>query len=95
LLSALVQRPARSLPASSLAELYAQRPDYINSLADFVCGRPAQPVDAFMRQSNAAIAHDADARLGKIRVPTQITFGRHDMVTSTRSLPMFGDRFTA
>jgi 3-oxoadipate enol-lactonase len=65
-------------------ELYAQRPDYIKSLADFVRGRPVQPVEAFMRQSNAVIAHDADTQLGKIRAPTQITFGRHDAVTSTR-----------
>lgn len=65
-------------------ELYAEKPDYIKGLADFVRGRPTQPVDAFMQQSNAVIAHDADAQLGKIRVPTQITFGRHDMVTSTR-----------
>jgi pimeloyl-ACP methyl ester carboxylesterase len=65
-------------------ELYAEKPEYIKGLADFVRGRPAQPVDAFMRQSNAVIGHDADAQLGKIRVPTQITFGRHDMVTSTR-----------
>ena len=71
-------------------ELYAEKPDYIKGLADFVRGRPAQPVDAFMRQSNAVIAHDADAQLGKIRVPTQITFGRHDMVTSTR----FAERMT-
>jgi 3-oxoadipate enol-lactonase len=69
-------------------ELYADKPDYIKALADFVRGRPAQPVDAFLRQSNAVIAHDAEAQLGKIRVPTQITFGRHDMVTSTR----FADR---
>jgi 3-oxoadipate enol-lactonase len=34
------------------------------------------------------MAHDAEAQLGKIRAPTQITFGRHDMVTSTR----FADR---
>jgi pimeloyl-ACP methyl ester carboxylesterase len=65
-------------------ELYAEKPDYIKALADFVRGRPTQPVDAFMRQSNAVLAHDADAQLGQIRVPTQITFGRHDMVTSTR-----------
>jgi pimeloyl-ACP methyl ester carboxylesterase len=37
-----------------------------------------------MRQSNAVIAHDAEAQLGKIEAPTQITFGRHDVVTSTR-----------
>ncbi len=69
-------------------ELYAARPDYIASLADFVRGRPAQPLDAFMRQSNAVIAHDAESQLGKIQAPTQITFGRHDMVCSTR----FADR---
>ena len=65
-------------------QLYAAKPDYIKALADFVRGRPAQPLDAFIRASNAVIAHDAQAQLGKIRAPTQITFGRHDMVTSTR-----------
>jgi pimeloyl-ACP methyl ester carboxylesterase len=69
-------------------ELYVAKPDYINSLAEFVRGRPAQPLDAFMQQSNAVIAHDAEAQLGKIQAPTQITFGRHDLVTSTR----FADR---
>ena len=65
-------------------ELYADKPDYIKALADFVRGRPAQPLDAFIRQSNAAIAHDAQMELDKIRAPTQVTFGRHDLVTSTR-----------
>jgi len=49
-----------------------------------VRGRPKQPLDAFIRQSNAVIAHDALAELARISAPTQITFGRHDMVTSTR-----------
>ncbi len=65
-------------------ELYAARPDYIQALADFVRGRPAQPLTAFLQESNAVIAHDAEAQLGKIQAPTQITFGRHDLVTSTR-----------
>jgi 3-oxoadipate enol-lactonase len=65
-------------------ELYAAKPDYIDSLAAFVRGRPAQPLDAFIRQSNAVIAHDALAQLGRIKAATQITFGRHDVVTSTR-----------
>lgn len=65
-------------------ELYAARPDYIDALAAFVRGRPVQPLDAFMRQSNAVIAHDAEAQLNKIQAPTQITFGQYDMVTSTR-----------
>ncbi len=65
-------------------ELYAAKPDYIKALADFVRGRPVQPLSAFMQESNAVIAHDAEAQLGKIQAPTQITFGRHDLVTSTR-----------
>ena len=69
-------------------ELYAQKPDYIQSLSDFVRGRPKQPVDAFIQESDAVMTHDAEAQLSKIRAPTQITFGRHDTVTSTR----FADR---
>ena len=65
-------------------ELYAAKPDYIDQLAAFVRSRPKQPFDAFIQQSNAVIAHDAAAQLGRIKAPTQVTFGRHDMVTSTR-----------
>ena len=66
-------------------ELYAEKSsEYIQALSDFVRGRPKQPLDAFMRQSNAVIAHDAEAQLGKIQAPTQITFGEFDMATSTR-----------
>jgi len=65
-------------------ELYAGKPDYIESLAAFVRSRPAQSLEAFMEQSNAVIGHDAEAQLGKIKAPTQIAFGRHDMLTSTR-----------
>ena len=65
-------------------ELYAARPEYIDSLADFVRSRPMPPVDAFLRQSDAVLGHDARAVLGQIQAPTQITFGRHDQVTSTR-----------
>jgi len=69
-------------------ELYAAKPDYIQSLADFVRSRPVQPLAAFIQQSNAAMAHDVEAQLGRITAPTQITFGRHDLATSTR----FADR---
>ena len=65
-------------------ELYAARPEYIDSLADFVRGRPMPPVEAFLRQSEAVLGHDASAVLGSISAPTLITFGRHDLVTSTR-----------
>jgi pimeloyl-ACP methyl ester carboxylesterase len=69
-------------------ELFAAKPDYIQSLADFVRGRPAQPLSAFLQQSNAVIAHDVEAQLSRIVAPTQITFGGHDLLTSTR----FADR---
>lgn len=65
-------------------ELYAARPEYIQSLAQFVRSRPAQPVASFLQHSDAVIAHDAAAHLERIAAPTQITFGRHDQVTSTR-----------
>jgi pimeloyl-ACP methyl ester carboxylesterase len=65
-------------------ELYAARPEYIDSLADFVRSRPMPPVDAFLRQTGAVLTHDAQAVLGSIQAPTLITFGRHDIVTSTR-----------
>jgi 3-oxoadipate enol-lactonase len=65
-------------------ELYAARPEYVDALAEFVRGRPMPPVDAFMRQSGAVLAHDASTVIGSIQVPTLITYGRHDIVTSTR-----------
>jgi pimeloyl-ACP methyl ester carboxylesterase len=70
-------------------ELYAAKPDYIEQLAAFVRSRPEQPVDAFLRQSDAFIAHDALGQLSKITAPTQITFGRQDIVTSTRFVEPF------
>jgi len=65
-------------------ELYATRPDYIQSIAEFVRSRPAQPLDAFMRHTNAVLLHDVEAQLSKIKAPTQITFGKYDLLTSTR-----------
>jgi pimeloyl-ACP methyl ester carboxylesterase len=72
-------------------ELYAARPEYIQSLADFARSRPAQPLASFLQHSKAVIVHDVEAQLSKITAPTQITFGRHDQVTSTR----FADRMTS
>jgi len=65
-------------------ELYVNKADYIESLAGFVRSRPPQPVEAFLRQTEAVIAHDIESQLSKIKAATQITFGRHDQVTSTR-----------
>lgn len=63
-------------------ELYAAKPDYIESLAGFVRSRPPQSVESFIQQSNAVLAHDASTQLSKISAPTQITFGERDVVTS-------------
>ena len=72
-------------------ELYAARPDYIESLTAFVRSRPPQSVPDFILQSNAVLAHNVDEHLARIVAPTQITFGRHDQLTSTR----FADRLTS
>jgi pimeloyl-ACP methyl ester carboxylesterase len=65
-------------------ELYASKPEYVESLAAFVRSRPAQSIQAFIDHSNAVIAHDIEGQLARIQAPTQITFGRHDVITSTR-----------
>ncbi len=65
-------------------ELYAAKPDYVESLATFVRSRPAQSVADFMRQSNAVLNHDVSAQLPSISCPTLITFGAADQLTSTR-----------
>jgi pimeloyl-ACP methyl ester carboxylesterase len=65
-------------------ELYTARPEYIESLSAFVRSRPAQPVDAFLRQSEAVVRHDVESQLGRIVAPTLLTFGRHDALTSLR-----------
>ncbi len=65
-------------------EMYAQRPDFVQTLTDFVRGRPAQPLEAFLSQTDAVIGHDASAVLGQVQAPTLITVGAHDLVCSTR-----------
>ena len=65
-------------------EMYVERPDFVQALVDFVRGRPAQPLDAFLAQSDGVLAHDASSVLGQIQAPTLVTYGAHDIVTSTR-----------
>jgi len=72
-------------------EMYAARPEYVQALSDFVRSRPAQPVAAFLQQTDAVLAHNVEGALARIVAPTLITFGRRDALTSTR----FADAFTA
>jgi aminoacrylate hydrolase len=65
-------------------EMYVDRPEFVAALVDFVRGRPAQPVDAFVAQVDAVVTHDASAALREIDTPTLITFGARDLVCSTR-----------
>jgi pimeloyl-ACP methyl ester carboxylesterase len=65
-------------------EMYVDRPEFVETLVDFVRGRPAQPVDAFVAQIDAVVTHDASAALGEIDVPTLITVGARDLVCSMR-----------
>jgi pimeloyl-ACP methyl ester carboxylesterase len=65
-------------------EAYAERPEFIAALVDFVRGRPAQSLEAFLAQTDAVLAHDASAALSQIEAPTLITFGARDLVCSTR-----------
>ena len=65
-------------------EFYATKLDVIQSLAAFVRSRPAMSVEGFIKQSDAVLAHDVESQLSRINAPTQITFGRHDQVTSVR-----------
>jgi pimeloyl-ACP methyl ester carboxylesterase len=65
-------------------ETYAARSEYIDSLADFVRGRPMPQVDAFLRQSEAVLSNDVRPALPAIQAPTLISFGGRDTCTSTR-----------
>jgi pimeloyl-ACP methyl ester carboxylesterase len=64
--------------------MYVERPEFVDTLVEFVRGRPAQPVDAFLAQTDAVLAHDASAVLGEIEAPTLITFGARDLVCGER-----------
>jgi pimeloyl-ACP methyl ester carboxylesterase len=65
-------------------DLYAEKPEYVESLVGFVRSRPPQTVPDFLLQADAVINHDVEEQLARIKAPTQITFGRYDLVTSTR-----------
>jgi pimeloyl-ACP methyl ester carboxylesterase len=78
------------LPWCFTPDFYSNNPDFIASIADFVRGRPVQPLEAFVRQSAAVQSHDAQSQLERVVCPTLVTFGRYDVVTSTR----FADALT-
>ena len=47
--------------------------------------RPPRPAaGGLLWQTDAVLGHDASQVLGQVRAPTLVTFGAHDLVTSTR-----------
>jgi pimeloyl-ACP methyl ester carboxylesterase len=71
-------------PWAFTPRMYAERPEVLAEFAEVVRSRPAQPLAGFMAQSQAVIDHDATAVLGAIAVPTLVTYGALDRLTSTR-----------
>jgi len=69
-------------------EFYVANSEYIQTLSGFVRSRPEQPVDAFIRQTEAVLAHDVESRLRDINVPTQITIGEDDMISARFATPL-------
>lgn len=65
-------------------EMYVERPEFVDTLAGFVRSRPAQPLEAFLAQTEAVMTHDAGGALRRVQAPTLISFGAHDVVCSTR-----------
>jgi pimeloyl-ACP methyl ester carboxylesterase len=71
-------------PLAFTPEMYVSRPEFVDTLVAFVRSRPAQPLDAFLAQTDAVVAHDAGPVLGEIGVPSLITVGALDLVCSPR-----------
>jgi len=63
-------------------ELFASNPDHITALVDFVKGRPKQSLVGFVGQCGAVLSHDVEGKLENIKVPTLLTFGELDLITS-------------
>jgi pimeloyl-ACP methyl ester carboxylesterase len=66
-------------------QLYATRPEYIETLQAFVRSRPAQSVESFLQQTRAVLSHDVEAQLSRIKAPTQLTVGQYDQITPLRN----------
>ena len=60
--------------------MYNDQPEFVQGLVDFVRSRPAQPLEAFLAQTDAVLAHDASGVLG------QITRAHPDHVRGARHL---------
>src|SRR4029079_6159004 len=71
-------------PCCFTPDMYVERPEFVETLVNFVRSRPAQPVDAFLAQTEAVLAHDPRAALCEAELPALIALGARDRVCSTR-----------
>ena len=72
-------------PLCFTPEMYAGRPEFVDTLANFVRGPPG-PTGTRSSSAQADAAHRARrtrGRCAEIEAPTLITFGAHDLVCST------------
>lgn len=76
---------AATLPWLFGPETYAERPGLIEAVRERTLSHPhPQPLHGYLRQAQAAHAHDARARLPDLRCPTLVTVGADDIVTPPR-----------
>jgi pimeloyl-ACP methyl ester carboxylesterase len=73
------------LPWVFTARAYAERPELIALVVQHALEHPRPPpLHGYLRQAEAALAHDARARLGAVRCPTLVSVGEEDLLTPPR-----------
>jgi pimeloyl-ACP methyl ester carboxylesterase len=63
-------------------ETFARQPELVELVVQRATGDPhAPPAHAYLRQLDAALGHDARARLPRLRCPTLVAVGSQDLLT--------------
>lgn len=63
-------------------ETFVRQPELVELIVQRATHDPhAAPLHGYLRQSDAVLAHDARARLGRIRCPTLVAVGGQDLLT--------------
>jgi len=63
-------------------QCYAERFEFVESMIQYALAHPhPQPLHAYLRQTEAVLAHDVRARLEQVCCPTLVTVGSEDILT--------------
>jgi pimeloyl-ACP methyl ester carboxylesterase len=63
-------------------ETFARQPELVELVVERAVHHPhPTPLHGYLRQCDAVLAHDARARLGRIRCPTLVAVGSQDLLT--------------